>query len=706
MRFALRSALLRKVFSGDWPGRGPFAISPDGRVALVSSMSEVSLIDLSADSGSARVVRGDFSPAWGGFSGDGRSVYVGDNSGVVGVWGSSTLALQAQLHGVQTRDTVAALDRNGRMLAVADQKGRVTLWSVERKARAGTVHSGVEQPTAIAFGTAGRLLALGGQAGQLSVCDARSGKVRARLDVPLDASAGPIEPRVADLSFSLDDRLLAVAYWNNVARVWDIDQRRVRAELRGHRDGLTRIRFSADGATLLTGSFDRTSRLWDRYTGRQLAEYLGHRGALFGVGFADQPGYIVTVAEDRTIRVWNPGLGVTFGRFNPHAAPVVRMAYNARVRLLATGALDGTVQLHSMDRGITVAELPRHADAVTSLSFDSAGRTLVSSGEDGIALVWDVAHMRPGARIDAHAGPLTGAVLSADGERVVTAGTDRDSVWAANTGALLREASAPAAPESGPPAVIATSLAVSPRNGWVASVTRSDSVRVWDADNGVPVSEVRHESPAQVLPRRQLTNVAFAPDGEWFATWRGDLEASSEKAYSMDIGDTDVQLWESRTGKRIATLSGHNAPISSIAVSQNGTRVATASLDRTARVFDLKRSNQPVLLTGHEDAVSSVAFSSDGRVIATTGADHTIRVWEAGTGKLLDVWRGRGPFLAGVFVGDAAEFAAADALGNVFVYACELCGSTDELLQVARARITATSPASIGGQPQPASVPR
>src|SRR5262249_19027568 len=44
-------------------------------------------------------------------------------------------------------------------------------------------------------------------------------------------------------------------------------------------------------------------------------------------------------------------------------------------------------------------------------------------------------------------------------------------------------------------------------------------------------------------------------------------------------------VWEATTGKPLLTLLGHSAPVLSAAFSPDGTRIVTASKDRTARVF-------------------------------------------------------------------------------------------------------------------------
>jgi len=70
--------------------------------------------------------------------------------------------------------------------------------------------------------------------------------------------------------------------------------------------------------------------------------------------------------------------------------------------------------------------------------------------------------------------------------------------------------------------------------------------------------------------------------------------------------------------------------------SPDGKHIVTASIDRTARVWNADGSGQPLVLRGHQDAVSSAAFSPDGKRVVTASWDKTARVWHAdGTGPLL-----------------------------------------------------------------------
>ena len=64
------------------------------------------------------------------------------------------------------------------------------------------------------------------------------------------------------------------------------------------------------------------------------------------------------------------------------------------------------------------------------------------------------------------------------------------------------------------------------------------------------------------------------------------------------------------------------------AFSADGTRILTASVDGTVRVWNADGSGPPVILRGHEDLITSGVFNADGTKVLTASADGTARVWE------------------------------------------------------------------------------
>ena len=123
---------------------------------------------------------------------------------------------------------------------------------------------------------------------------------------------------------------------------------------------------------------------------------------------------------------------------------------------------------------------------------------------------------------------------------------------------------------------------------------------------------------AELQHNSSVNAVAFSPDGRKVAT----------ASY-----DNTARLWDVETEKQIQRLE-HDGSVYGVAFSPDGKKLATASSDSSARLWDVRTGKQIQRLE-HDRSVNAVAFSPDGQKLATASSDSSARLWDVRTGKQL-----------------------------------------------------------------------
>jgi WD40 repeat protein len=95
--------------------------------------------------------------------------------------------------------------------------------------------------------------------------------------------------------------------------------------------------------------------------------------------------------------------------------------------------------------------------------------------------------------------------------------------------------------------------------------------------------------------------------------------------------DATLRVWDAHTGVCARVLEGHSDVVWSVFFSPDGRRILSGSRDKTVRVWDAVSWRELPALSGHAARLGRVAFSPDGRFIASCADDNTVRVWNTDT---------------------------------------------------------------------------
>jgi len=85
-------------------------------------------------------------------------------------------------------------------------------------------------------------------------------------------------------------------------------------------------------------------------------------------------------------------------------------------------------------------------------------------------------------------------------------------------------------------------------------------------------------------------------------------------------------------------FKGHTDYIYGVAISPDGKYLATGSVDKTIRLWDIATGETIKVLNGHTDTVEGVVFSPDGKYLLTSCDDGTARLWDVATGQTVKVF--------------------------------------------------------------------
>jgi WD40 repeat protein len=426
-------------------------------------------------------------------------------------------------------------------------------------------------------------------------------------------------------------------------KLWDLVQGKEKATLTGHSQAVHGLLFSPDGKLLASrcenpGSPSGELILWDVESAKLRANLRGHRVPVTGMAFSQDGKTLISSSGESNnlngtameVKAWNTETNKEKGSFPSHARGqgffAVAISPDGKRAAGGTGGTTqpGEIVLWDLEANKELATLKGHADWVTALEFTADGKTLISGGRDGAVKLWDVEAGKDRATLTGHTDLVIAIQLLSDGKGFASWTKNEVKVWDLPGGIERLNLSAPL-PN-------ACSFSVSPDSRTLALRTLNSEqlveISVWDLGTGTKRTTFKAASLTGKKDDDKINveSLAFTPNGRaLFSGWT----------------DGTVRLWNVRTGQDSASFQAHPRGEVALAISPDGKLLASGGIDGQIRLGNPALADAPQqVLKGHEAPITSLVFSPDGTLLVSADSAKTnesggvIKIWDLARGGM------------------------------------------------------------------------
>ena len=543
-----------RILSGHEGDVFSLAFSPDGKtLASGGKDGKARLWDLA--SGTARIIDASkldidcvvFSP-------DGRTLATTGDDGVIRLWNTETTERQVELSDQSDEEVVAlAFNPDGKILASGGNDQHIRLWDLKTKQVLAKSPKHRRRIEGLTFSNDGaNLISVGGDVLLWNVADLsapvhhfgddcsavallnkarkvvyytnRSSLLLVDLDSFTPVVAWPgMTNQVQSFAVSPDDRILASTGEDGKVQFWDLSHSAnflAAYDIRGVSPWC--VKFSPDGRTMAVGAASGGIRLFDVKHHYPLPQWHSQEISQFFALSSDGSLVASLLTKSHTLAISQTVTGQLRHRLSIGAGTLYVVSFSLDGRKILCGFDDGLAEIWDLNTGTRVAEHANPFGGISQIDWDPEGRYVyIMSGN--VSRIWE----SESGRLAFELADTRSGRFSPDGKTLAIVMAGKVHLYDAHSGTRLSTLD-----QCGKEPC---SLAFSPDGKNLAVGNMLGGVVVCDLATGQPTGAFTAQNRVQ--------QVLFSRDGTTIVT----MGASDE-----------IQLWDVRTWRQLATLQGGN----------------------------------------------------------------------------------------------------------------------------------------------------
>lgn len=583
------------------------------------------------------------------FTPDGKKLISGSKDSMIIVWNLKKRCKQCEFKGNLGEIWGLAVTINNDIVLSASNDGSVIAWNIDNLSEISKLNGHEDSAICIVISNNGEFCISGSSDKSLIIWDLETFKQKGKLLGHRDG--------VCAVSLSKDNKKALSGSADMTIRIWDIESMSQSIIIQAHENIVRSVAISSDGSFAVSASYDKLIRVWDLKNVSLLKEMKGHIGEINSIVITEDNELAISGADDLTVRVWDIKTGKENFNMPGHSKLVIGGGVFENDNKVFTISNDETICIWDCAKKCQTKQIKWKSYRIDSISIANIKKVIFSianeniilpaldfnahlffssiyfsfSGKKCMAISHSEEFMIIGsvdknlyicesnnskkiiflsyefkAKLAGHTDAVNTVAITKNDEKAVSGGSDNlIIIW--DIKSLTKESLL--CGHTGPIS------SISIFNSKLISTSYDKSIRLWNL-NTQKCAAIFHGHTSWVLCS------SISADGKTFATGGGDE-------------DCGIIIWDLNEKIMKNELVGHRGAITGVSIIKNGSKIVSASIDKTSRLWDAQTGIQEKILCTFNEGLSALCMTDDEKYAVIGTEDMRIFIWDIDHKRIL-----------------------------------------------------------------------